>query len=496
MGARGVWIAGEREPADDPVAVDGDEHRRVGVAAHRLQVAALVRDADATSRSSSSQSPGSPPTAAASATSSDASVGSAGRIAIIGRPRRARRVADPRLLRGSPSGRRSTAETPPKNRFRFGPTPDFEPLVGERGVRRRRTNRPRRESSRRRRASVVGRSPRRPEAGAQRPPRPPAGSPPQGGPTRHSRPRGAALPRFRGRPSASSCSGAGRRPPARSTPMTSSSPSMLFSWKPWRKTPDPEPSVDESPTAAPSASTTETWVVPVGRAPAPAPSVPYAAASAAASARASSERPGRASVAGVQRRQPGLHDDATERRRRGRHHRSSREDADEWSPLFDAIGVEIGGERPGGARRAPRHGRRAGAAAPERCPWRRSNRRFRTRAVPRPHAGGSESRISWRNAWAPLAANGRSASSRAGTKSVAQGSLPRRSCASSSPGATPARRRMPHRRGRPGSTRRRSRSRPRPSPRSDPTGRRRSSPGRWHHGRARGAGETRRPRGP
>ena len=39
---------------------------------------------------------------------------------------------------------------------------------------------------------------------------------------------------------------------------------MLLSWKPWRKTPDPEPSVDEMPTAAPSASTTETCVVPVG----------------------------------------------------------------------------------------------------------------------------------------------------------------------------------------------------------------------------------------
>ncbi len=57
----------------------------------------------------------------------------------------------------------------------------------------------------------------------------------------------------------------GNRSPAwRSTvPITSSSPSMLFSWNPWEKTPEPDPRVDESAAALPSPSITETWVVPV-----------------------------------------------------------------------------------------------------------------------------------------------------------------------------------------------------------------------------------------
>ena len=38
---------------------------------------------------------------------------------------------------------------------------------------------------------------------------------------------------------------------------------MLLSWKPPAKTPEPDPSVDESAAALPSPSITETWVVPV-----------------------------------------------------------------------------------------------------------------------------------------------------------------------------------------------------------------------------------------
>ena len=45
-------------------------------------------------------------------------------------------------------------------------------------------------------------------------------------------------------------------------PMTSSSPSMLFSCVPPRKTPEPEPRVEESAAALPSASITEMCVVP------------------------------------------------------------------------------------------------------------------------------------------------------------------------------------------------------------------------------------------
>ena len=44
--------------------------------------------------------------------------------------------------------------------------------------------------------------------------------------------------------------------------MTSSSPSMLFSCVPPRKTPEPEPRVEESAAALPSASITEMCVVP------------------------------------------------------------------------------------------------------------------------------------------------------------------------------------------------------------------------------------------
>ena len=41
---------------------------------------------------------------------------------------------------------------------------------------------------------------------------------------------------------------------------------MLFSCVPPRKTPEPEPSVDESAAASPCSSTTEMWVVPAMRA--------------------------------------------------------------------------------------------------------------------------------------------------------------------------------------------------------------------------------------
>ena len=54
-----------------------------------------------------------------------------------------------------------------------------------------------------------------------------------------------------------------RSPAARGPwPMTSSSPSMLFSCVPPRKTPEPEPSVEERAAAFPSASITEICVVP------------------------------------------------------------------------------------------------------------------------------------------------------------------------------------------------------------------------------------------
>jgi len=42
--ARRVGIAGERQAPDDATAVDGDVDRGVGVAAHGLEVAALISD--------------------------------------------------------------------------------------------------------------------------------------------------------------------------------------------------------------------------------------------------------------------------------------------------------------------------------------------------------------------------------------------------------------------------------------------------------------------
>ena len=58
-----------------------------------------------------------------------------------------------------------------------------------------------------------------------------------------------------------------RRPGALGPPATRSySPSMLFRWMPvpGTITPEPEPVEDESDAAVPSASTTETCVVPAG----------------------------------------------------------------------------------------------------------------------------------------------------------------------------------------------------------------------------------------
>jgi hypothetical protein len=42
--ARRVRVPGKREASDDTVAVDRDQHRRVGMATHGLEVAALVGD--------------------------------------------------------------------------------------------------------------------------------------------------------------------------------------------------------------------------------------------------------------------------------------------------------------------------------------------------------------------------------------------------------------------------------------------------------------------
>ena len=53
---------------------------------------------------------------------------------------------------------------------------------------------------------------------------------------------------------------------------------MLLSWKPRENTPEPDPSVDDSAAAFPSASMTETWVVPVSGASRDVP--PYPASSA------------------------------------------------------------------------------------------------------------------------------------------------------------------------------------------------------------------------
>ena len=71
----------------------------------------------------------------------------------------------------------------------------------------------------------------------------------------------------RGRPPSSTRVGvimlASRSPEAQgAVPITSSSPSMLFSCVPPRKRPEPAPSVDESAAALPSASMTEICVVP------------------------------------------------------------------------------------------------------------------------------------------------------------------------------------------------------------------------------------------
>ena len=114
--ARRVRVAGERQ-ADDPVAVRRDEHGRVGMAAHGLQVAALVAD----------RAPGvgrQEPRArlAADLGREDDQLRRVGRVGGPDLDHRATTPCPPR--RGSPAapsrpfGRRSTAETPPKKRLR------------------------------------------------------------------------------------------------------------------------------------------------------------------------------------------------------------------------------------------------------------------------------------------------------------------------------------------------------------------------------------------
>ena len=213
VGARGVWIAGERQAADDPVAVDGDEHRRVGMAAHGLQVAALVRDRRQVSVVSS-QSPGSPPDGGRQRDE----LRRVGRLRGPDRDHRTTTPCPPR--RGSPAAPRIAVRTPLDGGDAAEEQVSSRPNAGLRTprprarLRRRRTSRPRRESSS---PSTCKRGREIASATGSRWPTT-ASTTWRIAPARRTDPALPATsrgsPSFRGRPSASSCSAAGRRPRA------------------------------------------------------------------------------------------------------------------------------------------------------------------------------------------------------------------------------------------------------------------------------------------
>ena len=191
---------------------------------------------------------------------------SAGRIRITGRRPRDRHGADPPRRRAARPARSSTAETPPKKRLRPAHRVTVSPGVLERPLRLVRPAALEVDDP------VLDVEPRPadrildPEPAARRPrrrlhdrPR----EPHRAGAAEHE-PRAAAVEHERRRHHARQPL-AGR--PLARWPITSSSPSMLLSWKPPRNTPEPDPSVDDSAAALPSASITETWVVPVSLAP-------------------------------------------------------------------------------------------------------------------------------------------------------------------------------------------------------------------------------------
>jgi hypothetical protein len=128
---------------------------------------------------------------------------------------------------------------------------------------------------------------------------------------------------------------------------------MLLSWNPCRKTPDPDPSVDDRPTAAPSASTAETWVVPVGLKPVAAPGLGPAPPYPCDAVPRRERRGKRARVLDrarpvlgtlVQLAEPGLHDRPAERGRGCRENRRAGEVARERLSLLDGVGEQVLGE--------------------------------------------------------------------------------------------------------------------------------------------------------
>ena len=300
MPARRVHVAREREPTDDRpsstatnTAASGCRRtaRRYRRSSGMLRHASVVR----------SHEPSSWPIALPSSTSARASPGSAGRIVITGRRSRDRLCVghrQPRAVRRHavrrPRRRRSRGYAPPSD-SPARPSPaalgrpvrpaafdlddvilDVEPRVTDRVVDRQASGDDMVDHLQDRAGEPDG-----------------AGAPDDEAGPSPSRTRVGAI--MLGR----------RSPGGRSSgPITSSSPSMLLSWKPRGKTPEPEPSVEESAAAMPSASMTEMCVVPVSGAGAAEP--PYPRRERSASATASARPRGR--------RQPSSSPDRVRRR--------------------------------------------------------------------------------------------------------------------------------------------------------------------------------------
>ena len=263
MPARRVRVAREREPRRRrSPSVLGDEDGGVRMAPHRLQVAALVRDRAPASRRQRSSAPSSRGDRLGRARRGPARRAGSARRTAITRPRRRRRRAAGRPRPRAPSAARCDGLHAAEEEVEPVPAHDV-PRCRRGGARRRPPSRLRDAAWRRRHGSAARRSPRRRGSPREDAPRRPARSRRRAAPSPAlpSDERGAA--RRRARASASSCSAAARPARASSAPITSSSPSMLLSCVPPRKTPEPEPRVDESAAAVPVASTTETCVVPV-----------------------------------------------------------------------------------------------------------------------------------------------------------------------------------------------------------------------------------------
>ena len=149
--------------------------------------------------------------------------------------------------------------------------------------------------------------------------------------------------RRRARASAPSCSAAGLRRGAPRCRSRRARPACCSAGTPCEKTPEPDPSVDESAAALPSPSITETWVVPVSGASLRRPAVP-GPEGAARARRASEARVAGSVLSGVELCEPRGDDGTPHRRRRARDDPHPAERRLERPTLDHSVRRDVGGE--------------------------------------------------------------------------------------------------------------------------------------------------------